>query len=348
MKEYLKNSLLVIASIIGSGIYALPYVISKFGIFPSLIVSVLFFVIFLKVSLLFLKVIDREKDKTILEFVKNRSKTLYNIFIFLFILTSIFIIGLYILGFSLTFSNIFHTNYEVPLIFALLFFSLILFFGEKTENFEIYLTLIITGLLFIYSVNLIFSSVDIRINPVFNINYLGLFLSTLFFSIINFFFIPELYFLTNGNYDLTKRSYITGFLISFLITMFFSISVVMYFNNVSEFALNNILATPVGYLIGIVAILSFLTCGSCILFVLREILIEDLKINKIFLLFIPIVSFLIAKIIPNFSKIVGIIGKYLMSFMYIIIFWLLLKYLNKKEKIFVFIAMIILFIIILF
>ncbi len=344
-KEYLKYSLLVIASIIGTGIYALPYTISKFGLFPSLIISILFFLIFLKSSIIFLNIIDKEKDKTILEFVKNRSKFLYKVFLLIFILMSVSVIGLYILSFSLTFSKIFKTNIEEPLIFALLFFSLIMFFGEKTENFEIYLTLIISFLLILCSGNFLINANISYINFNFNVNYLGLFLSTLFFSIINFFFIPELYFMTKENYNLTKKSYIFGFLLSFLITIAFSISVVLYFKNVSEFALENILTTNFGYLIGIVAILSFLTCGSCILFVLREILIEDLKINKVFLLFIPVLSFLIIKLIPNFSGIVNIIGKYLMSFMYLIVFYLMLK--TSKEKLFIYLSIFVIVLIIL-
>lgn len=328
----------LVGTVIGAGIFGIPYVVSQIGFFPGVFyLSILgFLVLFL--NLIYGEVILRTPGDHQLTgygeiYLGKWGKTLAALAIFI---TAYGALLAYLIKTGEFLALIF--NFSSPILFSLLFFvfaSLAVFFGLKSVSFLgavlVVLLLSLIGLIAILGVG------QINVNHFAGANFSFLFLpyGVILFALFGSSVIPEMEEILRDEHQNLKKSIITGSLIPLFVYLLFTTVVVGICGSLtSDDAVVGLTYFLPSWIVNLGAILGVLTMSSSYLtlgYVLREVWFRDFGAPKIFAFLLACFPSLILFLFgaKSFIEVLGITGSLMGGLTGILI---ILMYLRAKES----------------
>ncbi len=340
-KKFFQALAILVGHIIGVGIFSLPFIAAKVGIFTMLFYFIFLGGIVILFELLYGEVVLRTKEKHRLpgyaeKYLGPWAK-----------IVALFSTGLGLIGAMLAYIIVgggFLSSVLMPIfggssfLYILIFFALgalLIYFGVKsiaqTEMIMLVFFFVILGLVFYKG----FAVIRIENLFIFDLKYIFLPYGAMLFSLVGISLIPEAKELLVNNLKNLKKVIILSTIITVIVSLLFVFLIlgITGSETTSEaiVGLNNQLGNGVVVLALIFGILttftSFLTTGLT----LKKILWYDFKINKYFswiiACFLPFSLFLFG--MTDFIKIISISGGTLLSISAILI---ILIYLKAKKN----------------
>ena len=320
-KESLLALAILIGTIVGAGIFGIPYTISKSGIGPGLFYFLILGLVVTLLHLFFGEIVLRTKEKYRLigyaeRYLGDFGKILVTISTFLGI-TGV-LLAYIILGgefLKIIFSPIFHSSFWFSIIF---WFSLIYFVfrGIKTiAPLEIFTNLFFFIIIF-FIFFLLLPKINLENFHFINLNHLFLPYGVIMFSLMAFTAIPEMTDVLTEQKERKdlKKIIIFASIITIILYLLFSLSIIgVSGKSTSQDALFGLVPflgkkiVILGALVGVITLAdSFLII--CLYF--KNVLIFDYKLPKIWAflisIFLPLFLFLIG--FREFISVIGFIG----------------------------------------
>jgi len=331
MDKLLKASLTFTGTIIGAGILGLPYAISKPGFILGLINIILVSSVMLLISLMFGEITLRTKEAHQLPGLVEKyigKKVKY----FVTILSIISMYGAlvaYIEGNGKLISNFFGINLLTSKILFFIPFSAIIYFGIKgVEESETILTLVVIFSIVILSLASLFY---LDFNNLTYINFSEFFYPTgvIIFALSGLFAIPQMKEILWLEKNKLKKSILFGFLIPATLYVFFVFSCIGALgSNIDEIVTISLAKYGAFFLFfgNIFAFFAMSTCFISLGNALREIYLQDFKINKNISFLLSIIPPLISLFgIATFIQILSITGSIFMIPLMIVVLCLYQK-----------------------
>jgi len=307
----------LIGTVIGAGIFGIPYVVAQIGFFPGLIYLFFLALVVLFLNLLYGEVIlrtpgDRQLSGYAEIYLGKTGKFLASLAVFI----SVYGALLAYLIKTGEFLNLIFNGYN-PIFFSLLFFiftSLALFFGLKSISF---LEGLLVSFLLILIVLISFlgaTEINLTNFTSLNLNFLFLPYGVILFAFFGASVIPEMEEILREQTKQLKKAIIIGSLIPLLVYLLFTSLVVGICGPLTSddavFGLVGFLPDWIirlGALLGVLAMsTSYLTLG----YVLREVWRRDFKKPKMVSFFLAILPSLILFLLgaKNFIQVLGLTG----------------------------------------
>jgi len=332
----------LIGTVIGAGIFGIPYVIAQIGFFPGIFYLLILGGLVLILNLIYGEIILRTPgDRQLTGYGKiylgKWGKTLAALAIFVSaygaLLAYLIKTGEFL---NLIFSG------QTAVFFSLLFFifsSLVLFFGLRIVSFfQSALVIFLLGLIFLFAI----FSVD-KINPVnfstVNLDFFFLPYGVILFALFGASVIPEMEEILRNEPEKLKKAISIGSLIPLFVYVLFAAVVVGVCGlKTSDDAVSGLAYFLPSWIVSLGAVLGVLTMSSSYLilgYVLKEVWFRDFGISKLtsFLLaiFPPLVLFLLGA--RSFISVLGITGAVmggLEGVLIILMYWRA-KQIGKRE-----------------
>lgn len=350
---FLRALAVLLGTIIGAGIFGLPYAAQKAGFFVALSYFLLMTAIITLIHLLFAEVVwgtpkIHRLPGYVAEYLGEKWKKI-TFFVLIISFMGALLVYLIVGG---NFLNYFFSpllGFSSPELFTLLFFifgSFFIFRGIKAvSQVELILTFVLL-LIFAISFVKIFPSVDFNNFKNFNPEFIFLPYGVIIFSLWGAAVIPEIKEMlvsasgeTEKSRKNLKKIISLGIILSAVIYIFFIFMVLgSSGKNTSKEALSglagvlgaNSFVLRLGFIFAVVACFtSFLTIGLT----LKKILWYDFKVPKniswFITCFVPLFLFLLG--FKNFIKIIGLLGAISLGIEGIIIIFLYYKFLKRKN-----------------
>lgn len=311
---------ILVGTIIGAGIFGIPYVVSKVGFLPGLIYLILLGIFTLLVTLSYGETILRTKDRHQMTGYASRYLGKWGRRILSF--TLVFSIYGALLAYMIGVGDFLNTIFSpwlggTPFLYSLIFFifgSAIIYFGLKTivsvERIMFLIVLAVALVIFIFGLN------KIEINNFLTFDKAFLFLpyGVILFAFAGATAVVDMRQVLKGNEQKLKKGILFGYLFPFIIYLLFVITVVgISGKGTSEEAvrgLGSFLGNKILILGAILGVLTMTTSFFNLGLVLKEIFIFDYKFSKnlswFIVAFVPFVIFLLG--LTNFIKVIGLVG----------------------------------------
>ncbi|MEM4648144.1 MAG: aromatic amino acid transport family protein [Candidatus Pacearchaeota archaeon] len=344
-KETILAISLLAGTIIGAGIFALPYFFNLLGFLPALFYLFFFMFFYYFIHLMYIKVLSLEKEKHQFFYLLHKyfSFKKANFLSILIFLGLIFVMLVYlVLAGSFLNSILKNINLIYLVLFFWLFSSIFIFtklkFISLAEFLGILSIFLIILILFFYSFNFKFD-IDFFKKNDFKIYLLPL--GTFLFSFAGRPALHKLFefYKQKENFSLKKVIFF-GTFIPLVIYFLFVISVLKINPNVSPETLNSLNFLP-NNLIILLIVLGLITLWTSYFMIgvnVKDILILDLKISKnlasFLVLFLPIFLYFIG--FNNFLKVISFVGGVFLGLEGVIIIRLWQKAFYKKSRFYYF------------
>ncbi|MBI2004334.1 GerAB/ArcD/ProY family transporter [Candidatus Pacearchaeota archaeon] len=338
-KTFLAGISILIGTAIGAGVLGIPYVVAKSGFLIGAIHILLIGAIILLANLYLGEIMLRTKGKHQLGGYAKKylGKTGSFFMSFAFIFGVYSAILAYLIGISESFSFLFFNNFNYAILIGILFgifMSYLLWRGLKAlKTFEKFGVSAIF-ILFILIAVFFTKKISFENLATINTNFLFLPFGVVLFALLSFFAIPEINIILKKDKILMKKILLTGTLITILFYILFTL-VVVGFKGGETPEIATIALGPIFILLGIFTMFtSYLALGNA----LQDHFAYDLKYKKIKSWFlsslIPIFIFLLIKISKyfTFTKILSIGGAISGGLVAILIFFMIKKAKEKKER----------------
>ncbi|MEM3405452.1 MAG: aromatic amino acid transport family protein [Candidatus Pacearchaeota archaeon] len=306
---------ILIGTIVGAGFLGIPYVVSKSGFIPGLLVILFVFLFILTIKLYLGEIVLRTKGN--LQLVGYAEKYTGEIGKFLMFFATIFGIYsaliAYIIAEGESLSYLIFGNFNYSFIFSCFFWLImcyLTFIGlkalKKYEKISMFLVIILFLIIFINYVK------SIKLENLMYVNKENFFLpfGVILFSFLGFSAIPEVNRVMHGKENYIKDVIIIGTLVPFILYSIFSFVLLGNFaeniNEIATLSLNRIYSS--------LAVLTLFTAYFSLSIAIRDMFRFDLKLGRmkgwIFSSFVPFIIFLLFYIfkIDSFIKILGIGG----------------------------------------
>jgi len=337
--KFLKALAIFLGTIIGVGIFGLPFVAYKSGFWVVVGYFFIMALITITMNLIYSRVIIGTKEihrlpGYVQEYLGLRWKN-FSFLVVAFSLTGSLLAYLIIGGQFL--GALFGGG---PILFTLLFFtvgSFLVFKGLKSvSGIELVLFGVLLAILAFFFVKS-FPYININNFEVINLGYLILPYGVILFSLGGGSVIPELKEILGNNGKALRKVIMAGIMITVLIYLFFIYIIQGASPVVSEDAISGLASVlgpgviKLGFLFGVIACFtSFLTLALT----LKKVLWYDFKLDKNvawgLTCFTPLILFLLG--LRRFINVIGFTGSILFGVEGVILVFLYREYLKKKEK----------------
>lgn len=335
--RFLKALAVFLGTIIGVGIFGLPYVAYKAGFFVVLVYFLFIPLIAICINLIYTQVILGTKKVLRLpgyvgEYLGEKWKKIS------FLVTGLGLIGALLAYLIIGGEFLSFLFGGEPILYTLLFFivgAYLIFRGVKSiSGVEIFLLCALLIILFIFFIKA-FAFIDITKFKTLDLKFLALPYGVILFSLGGTAIIPEIKEMLKGSRSNLRKIIFTGIIITGLIYLFFIFIVLGASSNVSEEAisgLGKVIGTNIvklGFAFGIITCFtSFLTLGLT----LKKVLWYDFGLSKnlswFLTCFTPLILFLLG--IRKFIEVIGFTGAIALGLEGIIIVFLYRAFAGKK------------------
>jgi len=285
--KFFKAIAALVGTVIGAGIFAVPYVIAKIGFFLGIFYLLILASLVLLLNLIYGEVVLRTPGDHQLTgyaeiYLGKKGKILATLAIF-------------ISGYGALLAYLIKTGqflalisgYQQPVLFSFLFFlffSAAVFLGIKSVSFLN--SLLVVFLLILVFFLLIFSSTKINLVNLFHFDFSFLFLpyGVLLFALSGFSVIPEMEEILRKEHQHLKKAIIIGSFLPALVYLLFALVVVgVCGEQTSDDAIVGLSFFLPNWIINLGAILGLFTMGTSYLnlgYVLREVWFRDFHLPK--------------------------------------------------------------------
>ncbi|MBU1119502.1 hypothetical protein KKH43_06495 [Patescibacteria group bacterium] len=319
-KSIFSAATILIGTVIGAGIFGVPYALSKIGYIPGVLYLIIIGVINLLVFLCYGEVVERSKDDHQMtghaeRYLGSKGKSAMA---FTMIFGSLGALLVYLIGIGdFTYTLLGESIGGSPFLYSSLFFivaSLVILAGlGMIVWFE---RVMVVVLMLIVILFLIFGLPHISIDNLLYTDFSNLFLpyGVLLFAFGGVSAIPEMYrFLSKKNGGLKKSIYI-GTIIPLVLYIVFALAIVgVSGRETTSEAVEGLSRFLGGGIVALGAILGIFTMGTSFLtlgHIAKQLLMKDYKLNKILawvlVCFIPYIIYLLG--LTNFIEVIGIVG----------------------------------------
>lgn len=332
----------LVGTIIGAGVLGIPYVISKVGFLPGLLLILLIGLAVLGMNLFLGEVVLRTKTTHQLpgyaeKYLGKKIKTIAAISVMIGVYGALIA---YLIGITQSLSELLSIQPLILLIITFIVLSYTIHRGIKTlGNSEFYfggiMVLIILAISFIS-----FFSSKFNLQNLTTINLGNIFLpyGVILFAFLGATAIPEMKEEIIRNKVNLKRAVIIGSLIPIIVYSFFALSVIgvtgLNTTQISTIGLGELLGQKMILLANFFAIFAMSTSFIALGYALKQMYMYDYKINKdiswALTIFPPLIIVLLN--ITNFIQIVGITGAFAGGIDGILITLILWKAKKKSER----------------
>ena len=332
---------LLAGTIIGAGIFALPYVFEKAGIFTGLFYLIIFSAVFTLIHLMYADIIVRTKEnhrfpgyaEIYLGKFGGRLATLITVIGMIFVLTAYLVLS--VSFFNLIFPNIILFDFYKILIFWL-FGSLAVFLGINRLAVSEFLIIIGTAtVIFIIFCYGLANFKQVLSTPLLNFSYVFLPYGAILFSLSGRTAIPTLvgYFRKNNQPQIkSKIPIILGSLTPMLIYLVFIFGIISLSETVSEDSVSGLVGRLPSLILTLLGILGIISLFSSYIMIGRNTkksLEHDFRFPRILIGLIVVVFplFLYLLGFRSFLELVGIVGGVFVGLagILIILMWLKAK-----------------------
>ena len=342
MMNFLKALAIFLGTVIGVGIFGLPFIASKAGFFVIAVYFLLMGLLVITINLIYSEVILGTKKiyrfpGYVGEYLGDNWKRISFITIVIGLIGAL--LAYLIIGGE--FLNSFLGPYigGSPILYTLLFFALgsyLVFKGRKSiSGVEIFLLCVLLIILIVFFIKA-FPYIDYNQFNNLDLTFLFLPYGVVLFSIWGTAVIPEIKEIVKGSRSILRKVIISGIIITILIYLFFIIIVLGVSKPfVSEEALSGLAQSigpniiKLGFIFGVITCFtSFITLALT----LKKVLWYDFGFSKnlswLLTCFLPLILFLLG--LREFIKIIGFIGSIALGIEGMIIILLYNKFLKKK------------------
>lgn len=316
-KAFLAALSTIVGTLVGGGILALPYAMSKSGFLYGMIMLIVVAVASILITLYTAELSLRQKKMHQLPIIIGNSlghgfKTLVLTLQFVTILGALIA---YFIGLGSALSMLFNVPYYVSLLILVVLSFPLVFKGfnivEQSET-----PLLFIKLLMLVIVSLLVLSY-LNLNNLLTLNIKQIFspFGVILFSLTAYTVIPEIKQEVVGNVKKLVKVILISFLISIVIYLLFSFSFLGAFGpNVSQLATNYSVSGYMQILLLLTTIFMLITPLLALSLVMADTFFYDFKINRLIssmiAIFIPVV---VAAFNPGFENIIDIIGGIFLS-----------------------------------
>lgn len=332
----------LVGTVIGAGIFGIPYVVSQIGFIPGIFYLLILGFLILLLNLIYGEVILRTPGDHQLTgygeiYLGKLGKILATLAIFI---TAYGALLAYLIKTGEFLALIF--NSPSPVLFSLLFFvfaSSAVFFGLKSVSFLGAVLVIL--LLSLISLIAILGVGQINVNHFAGANFSSIFLpyGVILFALFGSSVIPEMEEILRDEHKNLKKSIITGSLIPFFVYLLFTTVVVGICGSLtSDDAVAGLAYFLPSWIVNLGAILGVLTMSSSYLilgYVLREVWFRDFGIPKSFAFLLACFPSLILFLFgaKSFIEVLGITGSLMggLTGILIILMFLRAKKMGKRK-----------------
>jgi amino acid permease len=306
-------TLLYVGTTIGAGIFALPFLIGKLGLFLGIMAMIFCQILLTGLGVCIVELVDLVKARDFRELIRKLNPTLETPFIISILIFSFIAISAYISGTEVSFKNIFNINLlgmffcYLIVVFTLLSGFKILYLDDLMTIFMIVL-MVLVSLILLPKFKFYFSS---------DLNYLFPVFSTSIFALSGLIVIPEMYFITKSKIE-TIKSLIAGQIIVLILYLIFVISCVGGLKKLTSPITTAFYEIRIlGITVDIIAILAYVTSAIGISLVIRDILLSY-GLSEILIASFSIIS-LVLVFFASFGKLVELAGALGLCFQNIIL-----------------------------
>ncbi len=290
-KDVLRGAFIILGSVVGAGIFFLPYAASKIGFFGAIISLLIGISVGLFLALLYLEAllkVDGHRMSDIPRRLGYKHITHYALFTkYLSIYLAAFI---YVVSISeilhYLFLNFFGINISMnvfKLILISIFFVIIYMNPPGYGKIESVLVYGLYFMIFFMIIYLFISKFSLSnlFSVKLNLNMIPLFIGLFLFACFDYMTCPEVYKMLGYNAKKLKKSVLLAYLLVFTLYLFFIVAFLgVYGTNVKEIAIENF----TGYLLIIssfILIISMMTSGNNFLYIAKDTLIDRFGISNL-------------------------------------------------------------------
>ena len=313
---------ILVGTIVGSGIFAIPYVIMKAGLWVGIFYFLFFTIVILVIHLFYGEIVLRTtKVKRIVGYGEIYLGRSGRNLLFVSSMVGLFgsILGYLILGSSFL-ATVFGATQEGNPFFVLVFWALLslgIIFDWKRVSFLDFLMVILLIITVIVITAASFAKFEVGRFQAIDWKYLFLPWGVIFYSMAGASAIPELREVLGENKNKLKRVVVCGTIIPVIIYFLFSLGVIGASGaQTTPDTIMGIKQVFSGGLIYLIAIFGFLCVATSYLalgIILKKIFILDLKIKPIraisLVCLVPLILYLLG--IKNFLQIISFLGLWL-------------------------------------
>lgn len=339
--KFLKALAVFLGTVIGVGIFGLPFVASKAGFFIVLFYFLFMALIAASISLIYGQVIlGSEKINRLPGYVGEYLGEKWKKITFLIIAVGLMgaLLAYLIIGGQFLSSLLSSYFGGGPILYTLLFFILgayLVFRGIKSiSGVELFLLFFLFVILILFSIK-VFPFIDIDNFKGFDLKYIAFPYGIILFSLWGSAVIPEIKEMVKGSKKELRKVIITGIIITVIVYLFFIYMVLGSSNVVSEDAISGLEKTlgsdviKFGFIFGMIACFSsFLTLALT----LKKVLWYDFGFDKNLAWFLtcfpPLILFLLG--VREFIGIISFTGAIALGLEGIIIVFLYKEFLKRK------------------
>ncbi|MEK7634498.1 MAG: aromatic amino acid transport family protein [Patescibacteria group bacterium] len=346
--QFIFPTSLLAGTIIGAGMFALPYLFEKSGIILGLLYLIFFSLVFALMHLMYADIIIRTPENHRFPGYAGVYLGKFGFWssIFMAVIGAIFVLTVYLI-LSASFINLIFPNLIIDNIYKILFFWLIssaaLFFNVNKLTF---LEFLVFGgmvvIIFIIFISGILTIDKIKSYSLIDLKYAFLPYGAILFSMYGRSAIPTVlgYFRNNNQSPLlSKWPIILGSIIPSLIYIIFIFGIFGLSNKISEDAVSGLVGHLPFFVLIFLGVLGIISLWSTYIMIGRDIkktLEHDFKLSQILsgliVVFIPIILYLLG--FKNFLKLIEISGGIIIGLegLFLILMWLKASKINAENK----------------